>query len=85
MCKPALGGRIKVEIDEFAKPARAYMLAITTSANTSQKAKSATQTNNDIQNMICLDMARYILICLDTHFVYICLKFGRGGRVVPDP
>ena len=48
MCLPALGGRIKVEIDEFEKPARAYMLAITT-AKKSQKVKSATKTNNGIE------------------------------------
>ena len=49
MCLPALGGRIKVEIDEFEKRARAYMLAITTSAKKSQKVKSATKTNNGIE------------------------------------
>ena len=49
MCLPALGGRLKVEIDEFEKPARAYMLAITTSAKKSQKVKSATKTNNGIE------------------------------------
>ena len=46
VCMPALGGRIKVEIDEFEKPARAYMLAVTTAAKKSQKVKSATKTNN---------------------------------------
>ena len=46
MCLPALGGRIKVEIDEFEKPARAYMLAIPTSAKKSQKGKSATKTDD---------------------------------------
>jgi hypothetical protein len=46
---PALGGRIKFEIDEFEKTARAYMLAITTSATKSQKVKSASKTNNGIE------------------------------------
>ena len=46
---PALGGRIQVEIDGFEKPARAYVPAITTSANKSQKVKSATKTNNGIE------------------------------------
>ena len=46
---PALGDHIKVEIDEIEKPARAYMLAIPTSAKKSQKVKSATKTNNGIK------------------------------------
>ena len=49
MCLPALGGRIKVEIDEVEKPARAYMLAIATSAEKSQKVKSATKTNSGLE------------------------------------
>ena len=49
MCLPALGGRIKVEIDEFEKPAGTYMFAITTSAKKSQKVKSATKTNSHIE------------------------------------
>ena len=49
MCLPAPGGRVKVEIDEFEKPARAYMLAITTSAKKSQSVKFATKTNNGIE------------------------------------
>ena len=48
MCLPAVGGRIKVEIYEFEKAARAYMLAITASTKQSLKVKSATKTNNDI-------------------------------------
>jgi len=45
---PALGGRIKVEIDKFEKPARTYMLAIPTSAKKSNKYNvKCTTTNND--------------------------------------
>ena len=46
---PALGGRMKIEMDEFEKSARAYVLAIPASAENSQKVKSATKTNNGIK------------------------------------
>ena len=47
---PALGGRIKVENVGVWKPSRAYMLAIPTSAkHKSQKDKSATNNDNDIE------------------------------------
>jgi hypothetical protein len=45
----ALGGRINIEIDEFETPARAYMLAIPTSAKESRKVKYATKTKNGIK------------------------------------
>ena len=37
MCLPALGSRLKLEIDEIEKPVRAYMLAIATSAKNPPK------------------------------------------------
>ena len=49
MFLPPLGGRIKIEIDEFEKPVRAYMFAITQSANKTQKVKFATKNNNGIE------------------------------------
>ena len=42
-------GSLKIEIDEFEKLDRAYMLAITTSAEKSQKVQSATKTDNGIK------------------------------------
>ena len=41
MRMPALGGRIKVENDEFEKPSGAYMLAIPTSSKKSKNIKYA--------------------------------------------
>ena len=58
---PALGDHIKVEIDEFEKTARAYMLAIPTSATKSPKSQICHKNQQWHQNMICLDMAWYIL------------------------
>ena len=29
--------------------------------------------------MICLDMVEYILTCVDTHFIYVCLQILGGG------
>ena len=49
MCLPALGGRIKVEIDEFEKPARAHMHAIPHISQKIKERKSATKTNNGIE------------------------------------
>ena len=49
---PAPGGRIKIEIDEIEQPARAYMLAIPTSAKKSNKSKNVkctTKINDDIK------------------------------------
>jgi len=46
---PALGGRIKVEFDEFDKAARVYMLASPTSSKKSKNVKSATKNNNGIK------------------------------------
>ena len=37
MCLPALGDHIQIGIDEFEKPARAYMLAIPTSTKSPKK------------------------------------------------
>ena len=47
---PALGGRIKIEIDGFLKPSWAHVLAIPASTNNnSQKVKSAIQDNNETE------------------------------------
>ena len=62
MCMPALGGRIKVEIDEFEKPARAYMLAIPTSANKNPKMSNMQQKPTMASKH---DMFRYGLIHFD--------------------
>ena len=48
VCMPALGGRIKVELDDFDKASRVYMLAIPTSSKKCKNIKSATENNNVI-------------------------------------
>ena len=49
MCMPALGRRIKIEIDEFEKRSREYMLAIPTSCKKSKNGNAATEANNGIK------------------------------------
>ena len=49
MCMPALGGRIKVEIDEFDKAARVYMVAGPTSSKKSKNVESPTKKDNGIE------------------------------------
>ena len=62
MCMPALGGRIKVENDEFDKASRAYMLANPTSSKKSKNVKLVTKTND-----AKLDMSGYCLINVDVY------------------
>ena len=46
---PALGGRIKVEFDEFDAAYRVCMLAVPTSSKKSKNMTSATKNNNGIK------------------------------------
>ncbi len=46
MCLQAIGGHIKVEIDEFEKKSRAYMFAIPTTSKKSQNVNSVTTNSN---------------------------------------
>ena len=80
MCMPALGGRIKVENDEFDKASRAYMLANPTSSKKSKNVKSTKK----ITMVSKLDMFRHGLIHLDMsqgrfylHGISFCV-FSKG-------
>ena len=46
---PALGGLIKIEIDEFDRASRAYMLANPTSSKKSKNVKYTTKNNDGIK------------------------------------
>ena len=74
MCLPALGDHTKIEIAEFEKPARAYMLAIPTSATKSQKYKNVKCTTKSMM-ISKLDMFRRGLIHLDISRRRFCISF----------
>ena len=65
VCMPALSDHMKIEIDESEKNAQAYMLAIPTSTNKSQKAKLSQKTTIASAHDMCsycvipFDMSQY--------------------------
>ena len=73
-CMPAPGDHTKVEIDEVREPARAYHIPdMPTSAKKSENNLMCNKNQEWHQHIKCL--VQYMLVCLNTHSIYIRSNF----------
>ena len=78
MHMPALGGRVKVEIDKFEKPSRVYMRAIPTSS----KNQKISNQQHKTTMASTLDMFRHGLVHFD---IFECNMIGISMQIVYLP